>query len=71
VSVKPPNQVLSTLTYIYETWYIYYGTQANLNGVLHKSLPSVCVLACVAPIAATQQHGKDFTMKKNTHLTID
>jgi hypothetical protein len=26
-----------------ETWYVYNGTWAHLSGVLHKSLPPVCV----------------------------
>jgi hypothetical protein len=27
----------------FENWYVYHGSWAHLNGVLHKSLPSVCV----------------------------
>jgi hypothetical protein len=27
--------------------YVYHGNRAHLNGVLHKSLPSVCVFVCV------------------------
>jgi hypothetical protein len=34
-------------TNLYETWYLYHGTWAHLNGVLHKSLPSVCI--CIPP----------------------
>jgi hypothetical protein len=35
----------------YETWYVglHHGTCAHLNGVLNKSLPSVCVPICVSP----------------------
>jgi hypothetical protein len=36
-----PYQLLNAWTNIYETWYVYHGTWANLNGVIHKSLPIV------------------------------
>jgi hypothetical protein len=35
------------LTNLYETWYAYHGTWTHLNGVLHKSFPSVCQSVCV------------------------
>jgi hypothetical protein len=25
---------------LYEVWYLYYATQAHVNGVIHKALPS-------------------------------
>jgi hypothetical protein len=28
---------------LYETWYVYHGTCAHLNGVLRKSLSSICM----------------------------
>jgi hypothetical protein len=31
----------------YETWYVYHGTWAHLNGILQKSPPLVCVFVCV------------------------
>jgi hypothetical protein len=34
---------LNGWTNLYETWHVYHGTWAHLNGVLHKSLPSVCL----------------------------
>jgi hypothetical protein len=43
VSVYPPHQVLKAWTNHYETWCVYHGTWAHLNGVLHKTLPPVCV----------------------------
>jgi hypothetical protein len=46
-SLYPP--ILSSVSldqFFYETWYVYYGTSARLNGVLHKSLPLVHV--CVS-----------------------
>jgi hypothetical protein len=44
----PPYHHLSVLTNLHETWYVYHGTRAHLNGVLHKSIPSVCVFVCVS-----------------------
>jgi hypothetical protein len=38
-----PYQLLNASTNLYETWHVYHGTWAHFNGVLHKSLPSVCV----------------------------
>jgi hypothetical protein len=59
---------------------VYHVTWARLNGVLHKSLPSVCVSVCVSlllllgeswvkcmpPFIARQRHGKHVTAAKNT-----
>jgi hypothetical protein len=43
-----PIYFLNAWTTLYESWYIlYHGTWAHLNGVLHKTLPSVCVPVCV------------------------
>jgi hypothetical protein len=36
-----PRQLLNAWTKYYDTW-------AHLNGILHKSLPSVCVSVCVS-----------------------
>jgi hypothetical protein len=69
VSVYPPYQLLNAWTNISETWYVYHGTWAHLNGVLHKSLPSVCVPACVSPIVATLRPVKKFTAAKNKKVT--
>jgi hypothetical protein len=46
---------LNAWTNLYETWYAYHGTWAHLNGVLHKSLPSVCVSVCVFPLIVARQ----------------
>jgi hypothetical protein len=43
VHVFPSSQLSHAWASLYETWYVYYGTWAHLNGVLHKSLPSVCL----------------------------
>jgi hypothetical protein len=47
--VCPPYKRLNGWTNLYETWYVYHGTWAHLNGILHKSIPSVCVSLCVSP----------------------
>jgi Mn2+/Fe2+ NRAMP family transporter len=47
VSVYPPHQLLNAWTNLCETWYVCHGTWAYLDGVLHKSLLSVCVSVCV------------------------
>jgi hypothetical protein len=39
-------QLLNSWTNLYETWYVFMAP--TLNGVLHKSLPSVCVSVCVS-----------------------
>jgi hypothetical protein len=43
-----PYQLLNSWTNLDETWYVCHGTYTHLNGVLHKSLPSVCVSVCVS-----------------------
>jgi hypothetical protein len=58
-----PNQSLRTS-------YVPHGNWVHLNGVLHKSLPSVCVFVCSPPIVARQRVGKDVTAATNTHPTI-
>jgi hypothetical protein len=32
-----------TWTNVYETWYVYHSTSPRLKGVIHKSLPSICM----------------------------
>jgi hypothetical protein len=61
VSVNPPCQLLNAWTNLYETWYIYHGTWAHLNGILHKSLPSICVCMCIPPTVARWRLGKVYT----------
>jgi hypothetical protein len=76
----PPYQRLNAWTNFYETWYVYHGTWAQLNGVLHKSLPPVCVSLCVSlisllgkcsvkcipPFIARQRLGKHVPAATNT-----
>jgi hypothetical protein len=66
----PPYQLSNAWTNLYETC-CYQGTWTHLNGVLHKSLPSVCVLVCVSHIVARQRLGKNATVATNTHAKID
>jgi hypothetical protein len=46
VCVFPPL-TFESLASLYETSCVCHGNWAHLNGALHKSLPSVCVPACV------------------------
>jgi hypothetical protein len=72
----PPNQLLNAWTNLYETWYVYHGNWAHLNGVLHKSHPSVCVslilllikgsVKSIHPSAARQRLGKHVPVATNT-----
>jgi hypothetical protein len=55
LSVYRPYQLQNGWTKLYATRYVYHGTWAHLNGVLHKSLPSVCVCVCIPPIVARQR----------------
>jgi hypothetical protein len=52
----PPNQLLNAWTNLYETFYVYHGNLVHLDGVLHKSLPSVCVSVC-ATLLSLQSNG--------------
>jgi hypothetical protein len=66
----------SPWTNFYETWYDFHGTWAHLNGVLYKSLPSVCVslfkllgngsVKLNPSIIAMQRIGKHVPEAKNT-----
>jgi hypothetical protein len=44
---------------------LYLGTRTHLNGVLHKSLPSVCVCMCIPLIVATQSSMKTFPRQRS------
>jgi hypothetical protein len=54
---------LNAWTNLYELRYVYHGTWAHLNGVLHKYLPSVCVLYVYV---ARQRLGKKVIAATNT-----
>jgi hypothetical protein len=70
VSVYLPHQLLNVSTNLYETWSVYHDNWAHLNGVLHKSFPSVCVCMCPT-IVARQGLSKSVTAAMNTHATIE
>jgi hypothetical protein len=63
-----PHPFLNAWTNFHETWYVYHGIGAHLNGVVYKSLPSVCVslpslqgngsVKCLPPFGDTQRLGK-------------
>jgi hypothetical protein len=49
-----------------ETLYIRHSTRAHLNGVLHRSLPSICVCISIPLIVARQRPGRHVpAAKKN------
>jgi hypothetical protein len=60
VSVYPHYWLLKAWTNLYETWYVYHGSWAHLNGLIKKSLPSVFVSVCVSPYCCyvTARFGK-------------
>jgi hypothetical protein len=61
-----PYQLLNACTNLYETWYAYRWNWAHLNGVLHKTLPSVCVCMCIDPVVAKQRLGRHVSATTNT-----
>jgi hypothetical protein len=67
----PFHQLSHFWTNFYETWYVYHSNWAQLNGVLHKPLPSACVSLCVSPIVARQRLGEHDTAATNTHATTE
>jgi hypothetical protein len=46
--ISPLPLTFECLNQSLQTWFVYLGTWAHHNGVLHKSLPSVCVSVCMA-----------------------
>jgi hypothetical protein len=59
-----------SLTNVYETWCVYHGTWAHLNGVLHKSFPSVCVSLCVSPLSVLCNGSVNTSPQQRIHATI-
>jgi hypothetical protein len=67
LSVNPPLTTFQCLNQ--SVWnLIYHGTWAHLNGVLHKSLPLVCVLY-VYPCISLLDNGSVKTLTRQTILT--
>jgi hypothetical protein len=54
---------LNAWTSLYETWYVYHGTWALHNSVLHKSLIS---RMCICPVITRQQLGRHTPLATNT-----
>jgi hypothetical protein len=52
--------LLNAWTNLYETSYVYHGTWAHLNSVLHKSLPSVSASYLYPSTFARRRIGKQF-----------
>jgi hypothetical protein len=61
-----PYQLLNAWINLYKTWYVYHGTWAYLNGLIKKSLRTVCV----SPIVARQRLGRNVTAAMNTHASF-
>jgi hypothetical protein len=58
------HQLLNACTNVSQTWYVYQGIWALRNDVLHKSLPSVCVMF-TSFIVARQRLGRQFPSATN------
>jgi hypothetical protein len=67
-----PYQFLNAWTNLYETRYVYHGTWAHLNGVLHTSFPLVILCLYVYPPSVTrEQLGENVTAATNIQTTIE
>jgi hypothetical protein len=55
---------LNAWTNLYGTRYVYHGTWANLSGVPHKSLPSVCVFLRVSLLSLPGNEVKTFPQQR-------
>jgi hypothetical protein len=64
VCVSHLNRMLEPI--LNEILYVHHGTWAHFNGVLHKSLSSVCVSVCVSTrIVSRQRLGKHIPVATN------
>jgi hypothetical protein len=63
--IPPILLIFECLKQSYETWYACHGTCAHLNGVLHKSLPSICM--CITPTVARQRRDKHVPATTNKY----
>jgi hypothetical protein len=66
LSVIPPSTFECLNQYLWD--YVYRGSWTHLNGVLHKSLPSVC--RCIS-LVARKGVGKNVTAATKTYATIE
>jgi hypothetical protein len=65
-----PIQLLNAWTNRYETLYVYHGTWAHLNSVVHKSLPSVCVSVCVSLFSSLANCSVNTFPRQQIHATM-
>jgi hypothetical protein len=63
--------ILNTWTNFYVTWYVHHGTSVHLNGVLNKSLPSVCVTVCVSSLSLLGNGSVNTFPQRRIHATIE
>jgi hypothetical protein len=70
VCVSPINVLMPEPIFMKLGMYIM-TLESLSTGVLHKSLPSVCVSIYVSPTIAKQQLAKDGSAATNTHATIE
>jgi hypothetical protein len=67
-----PYRLLNAWTNLYETWYVWHGTWAHLNCVLHKSLPLVCVCVCrCIPLSLLGNGSVRALPRQRIHATIE
>jgi hypothetical protein len=69
VCMCSPSQLSNASFNFYETRYVYNGTWTHFNGVLHKSLPSICVCICIA--LSLLDNGSVNTSRQRLHATIE
>jgi hypothetical protein len=65
-----PHQFLNAWTNFYETWYVYHGISSHPNGVLNKSLPSVCVPVCVSSLSLLGNGSVSTFPRQRIHATV-
>jgi hypothetical protein len=56
---------------IFMQMYLYHDNWPHLNGILHESLPSVCMSVCFPPFIAKKRLDKNIIAATNTHATIE
>jgi hypothetical protein len=71
VPMYPPFQLSNASTNRYEIWYVYHGVWAYLNGVLHKSFPSVCVSVCVSLLSLLGNGSVNTFPRQQIHATVE
>jgi hypothetical protein len=67
----PPLSTFECLNQFLMKLYVRNDTGAHLNGVLHKSQPSVCVFVCVSLLIVARQRFGDTFLWQRIHATIE